>query len=557
MQRNAFNRTATVPPQADIQRSRFDLSHNVLSTFSSGVLIPLAVEEVLPGSTFDINMAAVVRMATPLYPVMDSCFLDTYAFFVPNRLVWNHWKEFCGENNESAWYQPIEYLIPGMPIPNGGFAQNTNADFFGIPTKAQNLGHVSSLPFRGLRLIWNEWFRDQNLMDPKLINFGDTEIDASLNTLYPVCRYPDYFTTALPSPQKGPSVLLPLGERADVYWDNSKSVDAYTSSDSRGSVIWYDPMGGLSNFGSRKSLYVEGAFGNPNFGTVSSSMETLANSSDMPNGGSIVNGYADLSTATGATINSLRQAFAVQRFLERSARGGSRYREFLKSQFNVTSPDATQQVPEYLGGGRVRINVNQVIQQSASQDPSVNDVLGNTGAFSKTTDRFHLCTKSFTEHGYFFVLACVRCASGQTTQQGLRKMWSREGLYDFYLPVFATLGEQPVFNKEIYAYSTEDENNEVFGYQEAWAEYRYHPGIVSGAFRSNAEGTLDAWHYADKYDYTPRLSEDWIVEPKERIDRTLAVTSAVADQFLCNVWFDFKATLPMPTYSVPGLIDHH
>lgn len=549
MQRNAFNRTATVPPQADIQRSRFDLSHNVLSTFSSGLLIPLAVEEVLPGSTFDIDMAAVVRMATPLYPVMDSCFLDTYAFFVPNRLVWNHWKEFCGENNESAWYQPIEYLIPGMPIPNGGFAQNTNADFYGIPTKAPNLGHVSALPFRGLRLIWNEWFRDQNLMDPKLINFGDTENDASLNTLYPVCRYPDYFTTALPSPQKGPSVLLPLGERADVYFDDSNSANI----DSRGTVYFYPYFSQSQSNESRPVALVP----QNGYSTLNASENTVETDGTYWNALSITNGYADLSTATGATINSLRQAFAVQRFLERSARGGSRYREFLKSQFNVTSPDATQQVPEYLGGGRVRINVNQVIQQSASHDPSVNDVLGNTGAFSKTTDRFHLCTKSFTEHGYFFVLACVRCASGQTTQQGLRKMWSREGLYDFYLPVFATLGEQPVFNKEIYAYSTEDENNEVFGYQEAWAEYRYHPGIVSGAFRSNAEGTLHAWHYADNYDSTPRLSEDWIVEPKERIDRTLAVTSAVADQFLCNVWFDFKATLPMPTYSVPGLIDHH
>lgn len=549
MQRNAFNRTATVPPQADIQRSRFDLSHNVLSTFSSGLLIPLAVEEVLPGSTFDIDMAAVVRMATPLYPVMDSCFLDTYAFFVPNRLVWNHWKEFCGENNESAWYQPIEYLVPGMPIPNGGFAQNTNADFYGIPTKAENLGHVSALPFRGLRLIWNEWFRDQNLMDPKLINFGDTESDASLNTLYPVCRYPDYFTTALPSPQKGPSVLLPLGERADVYFDTSDSANI----DSRGTVYFYPYLSQTQSNETRPVAYVA----QNGYATLNASEVTVEIDGSYWNELSITNGYADLSTATGATINSLRQAFAVQRFLERSARGGSRYREFLKSQFNVTSPDATQQVPEYLGGGRVRINVNQVIQQSASQDPSVNDVLGNTGAFSKTTDRFHLCTKSFTEHGYFFVLACVRCASGQTTQQGLRKMWSREGLYDFYLPVFATLGEQPVFNKEIYAYSTEDENNEVFGYQEAWAEYRYHPGIVSGAFRSNAEGSLDAWHYADEYASTPRLSEDWIVEPKERIDRTLAVTSTVADQFLCNVWFDFKATLPMPTYSVPGLIDHH
>lgn len=557
MQRNAFNRTATVPPQADIQRSRFDLSHGVLSTFSSGKLIPLAMEEVLPGSTFEIDMAAVVRMATPLYPVMDSCFVDVYSFFVPNRLVWSHWKEFCGENNESAWYQPVEYLIPSMKIPTEGFEPYSNADYFGIPTKAPNLGHVSALPFRGLRLIWNEWFRDQNLMDPKLINFGDTENDSSLNTVYPVCRYPDYFTTALPSPQKGPSVLLPLGERADVYWDDDVNLTS-----SRGPVQLSGFFSSSDLPGDTSASFLMGQVGynsagvNPVYLVTGEESDNIGQTA-TPSRVSITNGYADLSTATSATINSLRQAFAVQRFLERSARSGSRYREFLKAQFNVTSPDATQQIPEYLGGGRVRINVNQVIQQSASVDPSTNDVLGNTGAFSKTTDRFHLCTKSFTEHGYFFVLACVRCASGQTTQQGLRKLWSREGLYDFYLPVFASLGEQPVLNKEIYAYSTEEENNEVFGYQEAWADYRYHPGVVSGAFRSNAEGSLDAWHYADSYDSTPRLSEAWIVEPKERIDRTLAVQSDIADQFLCNVWFNFKAVLPMPTYSVPGLIDHH
>lgn len=549
MNRNAISRSATIPPQANIERSGFDLSHQVLSTFSSGKLIPIGVEEVLPGSTFDINMASICRMSTPYFPVMDSAFLDVYAFFVPNRLVWSHWKEFCGENNESAWAPDTEYFIPQMPMVNYG--ENTVADYFGIPTKCSAMKKPSALPFRAYRLIWNEWFRDQNLMDPKLINFGDIETDQTLNEVLPVCRFADYFTTCLPSPQKGDPVLLPLGDRADVYFDNSDGAQLNTS---RGTPYLYQGTTDLSNFGSFSNIRIDGVLGSPTTGSLGTEY-TTGTSSDMPNTVSIVNAFADLSGATGATINSLREAFAVQRFLERQARGGSRYREFLKNVFNVISPDATQQVPEYLGGTRIRINVNQVIQQSATVDEVT--PLGSTGAFSKTVDRGHLFTKSFTEHGYVLILACVRCASGQTTQQGMHKKWTRRDLYDFYVPQFAHLGEQAVLQGEIWN-GNDGDPDQVFGYQEAWAEYRYHPSLVCGSFRSNAEGSLDAWHYADDYgNLAPVLSAEWIVEPQERLDRTLIADSSLADQFLLNVWFDFKGTLPMPTYSVPGLIDHY
>lgn len=570
MNRNSNSRFAQAP-QVDIQRSTFDRSSGHKTTFNAGKLVPIYVDEVLPGDTFEMKTSAIIRGSTPIFPVMDNANLDIYFFFVPNRLVWDHWKEFNGENTTSKWEQTVEYSIPQIAAPSGngevvGWEKGTLADYMGIPTligpgAPQNEAQwtVNHLPFRAYCLIWNEWFRDQNLQDPVLIDTGDSQTNgrhlipegnsvtfenqAALQgaNLLPVNKYFDYFTGALPEPQKGPDVLLPLGNTAPVITTNT-DVAGVTSTFPGLRFKSNTPINSQANL-----VVTPGGYGTGNL------CHTTANV-DLINGNMIpANLYADLGNATAATINELRLAFQLQRMYERDARGGTRYIEIIKSHFGVTSPDARLQRPEYLGGERIPINIDQVIQTSGTMEGTTPQ--GNTGAYSLTGNQGSYFKHSFVEHGYVLGLACVR--TEHTYQQGLEKIWNRKNRFDFYWPALANIGEQAILNKEIYLQPYEEPNEQAFGYQEAWAEYRYKPSRVSSAFRSNITGSLDAWHYADYYEELPKLSAEWIQETYKNVDRTLAVQSTLEDQYIADFWFKCTCTRPMPIYSIPGLIDHH
>lgn len=574
MNRNSNSRFAQAP-QVDIQRSTFDRSSGHKTTFNAGKLVPIYVDEVLPGDTFEMKTSAIIRGSTPIFPVMDNANLDIYFFFVPNRLVWDHWKEFNGENTTSKWEQTVEYSIPQMapPLstettPTAGWEKGTLADYMGIPTQIgpgasqTNPEYtVNHLPFRAYCLIWNEWFRDQNLQDPVLIDTGDSQTNgrhlipegnsitfenqAALQgaNLLPVNKYFDYFTGALPEPQKGPEVLLPLGNTAPIITINKQNeiIPKYPIS------FWsnaFTQLGETHDLGIQVTGQKVGKLVHTKNGeTVSEPIGAYPN-----------NLVADLGNATAATINELRLAFQIQRLYERDARGGTRYIEIIKSHFGVTSPDARLQRPEYLGGERIPINIDQVIQTSGTAEGTTPQ--GNTGAYSLTGNQGSYFKHSFVEHGYVLGLACVR--TEHTYQQGLEKIWNRKNRFDFYWPALANIGEQAILNKEIYLQQVKEVNEQAFGYQEAWAEYRYKPSRVSAAFRSNIEtGSLDAWHYADYYEALPKLSAEWIQETYKNVDRTLAVQSKLEDQYIADFWFKCKCTRPMPIYSIPGLIDHH
>ena len=553
----------SLSPHVDISRSRFDRSASLKTSFNAGDVVPFFLEEVLPGDTFSVDTSKVVRMQTLLTPMMDNVYLDTYYFFVPNRLVWDHWKEFCGENTESAWIPQTEYTMPQITSPAGeGWSVGTLADYFGIPTGVAGLS-VSALPFRAYALIMNEWFRDQNLQDPLVVPTDDSTV-AGVNSgtfvtdvakggkPFIAAKYHDYFTSALPAPQKGPDVAIPVAQAASYpVYPLAQSV----SPSGADSLKWQKRDG--TNFTSDSSKY--GVFG------LSSAFSDGASASDStilkqvevgPNAVQDVipaNLWAVADgNAAAATINQLRLAFQIQKFYERQARGGSRYTEVVRSFFGVTSPDARLQRPEYLGGNRVPININQIVQQSGTESSGTPQ--GTVVGQSLTTDKHSDFTKSFTEHG--LIIGVMVARYDHTYQQGLNRLWSRKDKFDFYWPVFANIGEQAIKNKEIFAQGT-DKDNEVFGYQEAWAEYRYKPNMVTGEMRSAYAQSLDVWHLADDYSTLPSLSDSWIREDKANIDRVLAVTSAVSNQFFADIYVKNYCTRPMPMYSVPGLIDHH
>ena len=552
-------------PTIDISRSKFDRSFTHKTTFNTGDIIPFFCTDVLPGDTMKMNTAHVVRMMTPITPVMDNANLDTYFFFVPNRLIWEHWQEFCGENKTAPWIQQTEYEIPQVVAPaTTGWTKGSLADYFGYPTGVPGY-KADVMPFRAYCLCYNEWFRDENLENPVYISMGDSDttgvdiLDANYDPVtdtecgaapLKACKYHDYFTSCLPNAQKGPAVKVPLGKTAPIV------VTSVTGSTA-------NPTGYTTGTGhdGERIQYLSGNTAN----AISAIDEDglYSNLSSQHTYGLEV----DLSQAVGATINQLRQSFAIQKFFERQARGGTRYIELLKSHFRTTNPDFRMQRPEYLGGMRTPININQVVQTDATSQQlggkyesgtwtwEMSDLSpqGNTAAYSLTSGRNKdLFTHSFTEHGWVIGLAVVRTV--HTYQQGLNRMFSRKSMWDYYWPEFANLGEKAVYNKEIYLQNT-SADDEVFGYQEAWAEYRYMPDIVTGEMRSNYSQSLDIWHWADDYAAKPTLGSDWIQETKANVARTLAIQDH--DQFFGDFYFNCIMTRPMPLYSVPGLIDHH
>lgn len=561
-------------PRLDITRSRFKRRQDVKLTMNAGQLIPFYVDEVLPGDTFSVDQAAIIRMTTPIFPVMDNCYMDVYYFNVPCRILWEHFKRFMGENDTGPWAQTQEYTIPQVKITGTAEKpapyEGSILDYMGIPTKISKgestAFTVNALPMRAYAMIWQEWFRDQNVDNPAInstadatVNYTDDEskgMDAAtpdleyiLQNAYtggrplPVNKFHDYFTSALPSPQKaGEPVAIPLSGNAPIktYLDKEMQKPAtglkgplgYSSTWTWGTdtALIQSEDGDAAMRGATQGNYL--------FGNVAT---------EEKNNRAYIG--ADLSSINATTINQLRQAFQVQKYYEELARGGSRYREMIYSLFNTKISDKTVQIPEYLGGTRITINMSQVIQTSGTTAESPQ---GNTAAVSVTPYNGSMFTKSFEEHGYVIGVCCIR--HDHTYQQGLERMWSRKTNLDFYYPVFANLGEQAILKKELYLTGTATDE-QAFGYQEAWAEYRMKPNRISGKFRSNATGTLDSWHYGDNYTETPSLSQAWMKEGDSEIQRTLAVDNE--PQFIMDTIIDNTSVRPMPMYSIPGLVDHH
>lgn len=534
--KSASSHSFAMVPKADIPRSKFSMQKTLKTTFDSGYLVPIMCEEVLPGDTFNVNVTMFGRLATPIFPVMDNLYLDSFFFFVPNRLVWNNWVKFMGEQDNPA--DSISYSIPQQVSPAGGYAVGSLQDYFGLPTAGQvgnsNTVSHSALPVRAYNLIYNQWFRDENLQNSVVVDKGDGP-DTSPSTNYTLLRRGkrhDYFTSALPWPQKGgTAVSLPLGTSAPIIPDGAMNFKGQTSNHAS-NLIW-------TNSGS---------------GTVS--RITLGNTT-----GQVADEYmqynsglkADLSAATAATINQLRQSFQIQKLLERDARGGTRYTEIIRAHFGVASPDARLQRPEYLGGGSTPISISPIAQTGGTGAQGTTTPQGNLAAFGTYLAKGHGFTQSFVEHGHVIGLVSVR--ADLTYQQGIRRFWSRSTRYDFYFPAFATLGEQAILNKEIFCDGSANDSN-VFGYQERWAEYRYNPSQITGLFKSTSSGTIDPWHYAQKFTSLPTLNSTFIQDTPP-LSRNLAVGSAAnGQQLLLDAFFNINAARPLPMYSVPGLIDH-
>ena len=532
-------------PQTHVSRTRFNRDQNILTTFDAGKLIPFYVDEVLPGDTFSVDTAAIIRMTTPKYPVFDDAFIDFYYFYCPNRILWENFKHFMGEADETTWMPTKTYRVPKIIVEGNSTDENKKGpkegsilDYMGVPTKINGRIEINALPVRAYVKIWNEYFRDQNVDNPAgyfiddddttYYDKGEKEDELLKNArlggrCLPVNKFHDYFTSCLPYPQRGPEVTIALTGNAPVkMFDDREMTDPYF-----GSIYLGNELGKFE---------------------ASATYPTEVGGQNVTGQG-IPYKYmgADLQNIEAATINQLRQAFAVQHYYEALARGGSRYREQVRTLFGVSISDKTVQIPEYLGGGRYHVNMNQIVQTSG-QETNNGTPIGETGAMSVTPINESSFTKSFEEHGFVIGVMCVR--HNHSYQQGLERFWSRSDRLDYYFPQFANIGEQPVKKKEIMVTGTETDD-ETFGYQEAWADYRMKPNRVSGKMRSNAEGTLDFWHYADNYKEAPTLSSQWMSEGKAEIARTLIVQNE--PQFFGAIRVMNKTTRCMPLYSVPGL----
>ena len=549
-------------------RSKFDRSHQLLTTINEGDLVPIYCDEVLPGDTARIRLNGLIRMSTPIYPVMDNCYMDTYFFFVPCRLLWEHWENMFGENDTDYWAEKTEYSTPKCKLGGqSGLKNGTIGDYFGLPTEVKNKIEVNALPARAYAMIYNEWFRDENLEAPMMLGYkksdeGGEDQNPSAGAFHSANepnettktneaeiyarkpakagKFHDYFTSCLPSPLKSEQMEISLTGNAPIRLGQSDGtyIDVNTSMNM--------VVGTTQQNNKAGSLKYVKEYNKPGEKAQMEFSGTVGATGSTGDGGWMM---ADLSGVSAISIADLRMSIALQHIFEADARNGTRYREFLSGTWGVTSPDSRLQIPEYIGGQRIPINVNQVVQTSQT-DTTTGQALGNTAAYSLTTCSKEMVDYAATEYGYIIGLAVVRV--DHSYQQGLATKWTRSGRFTYYDPRLAALGEQPVYNREIYAQGTA-EDDEIFGYQEAWADYRYKPSYVTGEMRSNCQTSLDAWHYADDYNTLPRLSAEWIQEGQENIDRTIAVRSNVSHQFLCDFYFTEDWYREMPIYSIPGI----